>query len=181
MAAKMQKPIRWLVGLLSSLVFPLIAAALGWDEPWLVVGASALFGALCLWNLNHAYREWINDERAGWKVPTWLKHNLSLAMVGVVFVLGAALLMRWSSAENESASLMKTMPYWLKRRRIKRCRSKRSSIQRLMRSSSTVIPRHGNRKNKRCRTVLLNAMNSSYSISAKDYTKKAARRSTIRY
>lgn len=109
----MQKPIRWLVGLLSSLVFPLVAAALGWDEPWLVVGASALFGALCLWNLNHSYRGWINDERAGWKVPTWLKHNLSFAMVGVVFVLGAALLMRWSSAENEQIGIAYALGLWL--------------------------------------------------------------------
>jgi len=96
----MTTAIRWLIGLFSSLMFPLIAAALGWDDPWLVIVASALFGALCLWNVNAEYKKWINDVDRGWTASYWLKVNLALAALGATSVAAGTLVMSWASTEN---------------------------------------------------------------------------------
>jgi hypothetical protein len=103
---------RWLAGLLATLVVPIGVEALGWSDPWPVVFAAALTGALCLWNLNQAYARWVND-RDDWEVGSWLSYNLTLALLGIAVVATAALLMRWASTENLQIGVAHALGLWL--------------------------------------------------------------------
>lgn len=112
MADRLSGGFRWLLGLMLTLLAPVVVELLGWNEPWLVIVPSALIGALCLWNINAAYGRWVN-ERDRWEVTSWLSSHLTLAGLGIAVVGVAALLMAWSSTENIQAGIAYALGLWL--------------------------------------------------------------------
>jgi hypothetical protein len=112
MAERFSGGFRWLVGLILTLLAPVVVEILGWNDPWLIIVPSALLGALCLWNINIEYARWIN-EAGRWDVKTWLSHHLTLAGVGIAVVAAAALLMAWSSTENVQPGIAYALGLWL--------------------------------------------------------------------
>ena len=112
MAERFSAGLRWLIGLVLTLLAPVVVELLGWSDPWVIIVPSALIGALCLWNINAAYARWVN-EAGRWDVRSWLSLHLTLAGSGVAVVAGAALLMAWSSTENVQAGMAYALGLWL--------------------------------------------------------------------
>jgi hypothetical protein len=112
MAERFSGGFRWLVGLMLTLLAPMVVELLGWDDPWAIIVPSALLGALCLWNVNAAYAGWIN-EAGRWDVRSWLSHHLTLAGLGMAVVAVAALVMAWSSTENVQVGIAYALGLWL--------------------------------------------------------------------
>jgi lysophospholipase L1-like esterase len=100
------------MGLVLTLLAPMVVELVGWDDPWAVIVPSALLGALCLWNINAAYARWINDDRR-WGVGNWLSVNLTFAVVGIALVAIASLAMAWSSDENVQVGIAYALGLWL--------------------------------------------------------------------
>ena len=103
---------RWLIGLILTLLAPVVVELLGWNDPWVIIVPSALLGALCLWHINAAYARWVN-QAGRWDVPSWLSHHLTFAGVGIAVIAVAALLMAWSSTENVQAGIAYALGLWL--------------------------------------------------------------------
>ncbi|MEZ5246262.1 MAG: SGNH/GDSL hydrolase family protein [Acidimicrobiales bacterium] len=112
MAQRFSGGFRWLIGLILTLLAPVVVEMLGWNDPWVIIVPSALLGALCLWNINAAYAHWVN-EAGRWDVRSWLSHHLTLAGAGIAVVAVAALLMAWSSTDNVQAGIAYALGLWL--------------------------------------------------------------------
>lgn len=112
MAERFSGGFRWLIGLIGTLLAPIVVELLGWDDPWVIIVPSALLGALCLWNINTAYARWVNED-GRWDVGSWLSHHLTLAGLGIALVAVAALLMAWSSTDDVQAGIAYALGLWL--------------------------------------------------------------------
>jgi hypothetical protein len=112
MAERFSAGLRWLVGLILTFLAPVTVELLGWNDPWVIIAPSALFGALCLWTNNVAYARRIN-EAGRWDARSWLRHHLTFAGFGIAVVALAALLMAWASTENVQAGIAYALGLWL--------------------------------------------------------------------